>query len=47
MFRISSGRDSGTCFTHTMESFRVIRQASASEIPISLGALASSESRVP
>ena len=46
MFRISPGRDAGTRFTHAMESFSVIRQASANEMPISLGALASSESLV-
>ena len=44
---ISSGSEAGTPFTHSTLSVRVILQASAKEIPLSLGALAASESLVP
>ena len=47
MGRISSGRDDGTPRTQSIRSARVILQASASEIPRSLGARAASDRRVP
>ena len=47
MGRSSSGSDAGTALTHVTDSFSVISQARSREIPISRGALAASESRVP
>ena len=47
MGRISSGREEGTSETHRTRSDRVIRQASAREIPRSLGARAASDRREP
>ena len=44
---ISSGREAGTPLTHSTISVSVILQASARDIPLSLGALAASESLVP
>ena len=45
--RISSGSDAGTSPTHATDSFSVISQALSRDIPMILGALAVSESRVP
>ena len=47
MGRISSGRESGTPSTQTSRSESVILQASAREMPRSLGARAAPESLVP
>ena len=47
MGRISSGREAGTPSTQARMSASVMVQASAREIPRSLGALAASESLVP
>ena len=47
MGRISSGREPGTPSTQSARSDRVILQASSRPMPRSLGARASSESRVP
>ena len=47
MGRISSGRESGTPATQSTNSFRGIWQTCASPIPLSLGALAASESLLP
>ncbi|CCX56653.1 unknown [Bacteroides sp. CAG:1060] len=44
---ISSGSEPGTPLTHSTISVRVIVQASARVMPLSLGALAASESLVP
>ena len=45
--RSSSGREAGTRLTQSTDSFSVISQAWSREIPISLGALAASDSLVP
>ena len=45
--RIFSGRESGTPFTQSVSSARVIWHALSREIPLSNGARASSESLVP
>ena len=47
MGRISSGRDAGTPLTHSTSSTSVIRQASSSPMPRSLGARAAADSREP
>ena len=44
---ISSGMEAGTFFTHSIDSFKDIVQASSREMPMSFGALAASESLVP